>query len=311
MSDNIDVEELKKELEEERAIRKKLEFELEFEDKITGLPNQKYLEKLIEDGEITNKDTNLSIIYTQIEGLRALNEREGNDAGDQLLITVSKMLKECFGETANIYKMVGSKFCTLVSLSKEAFDSAMAGLDTSLNVLKESNEDIDFTNGIARVEDFKDEEIAVVLREAEYDLHMKTAEKDTSVLAGKKSEPRIKKTILMIDDSAVQLRTQKGILQEDYNLLMTTSGMEGYEIAKAKQPDLILLDYDMPIVDGKRVMQLLKKSNATKDIPVVFVTGVSEKNKFLEVATLNPAGYLLKPVAQDDLIAVVFKALNK
>jgi len=67
----------------------------------------------------------------------------------------------------------------------------------------------------------------------------------------------------------------------------------------------------MPIVDGRRIMNLLRKSEATKNIPVVFISGVSEKNKFLEVASLNPEGYLLKPVSQEDLLSIVFKVLNK
>ena len=242
MADNAEIEALKKQLEEEKAKREQLEFKIQYEDKITGLSNRKYLEKLIEEGKIECSDPNLSVIFIQIENLKAVNENEGNDAGDKLLAEVTSLLKEYFGDTPSHYKLTGAKFCSMVVMSAADFCITMDGLQGSLENLKELHPAADFTIGTARLENHDGAEIEVLLREAEYELHMKSAEKDVSSDNGGSHKNAATKTILMIDDSLVQLRTQQAILKDEYKLLMSTSGLEGYEIAKAKHPDLILLD---------------------------------------------------------------------
>lgn len=118
------------------------------------------------------------------------------------------------------------------------------------------------------------------------------------------------KRILLIDDSAIQLRMMRGILQEDYEVMMATSGMEGIKIINKKKPDLIFLDYDMPMLDGKATLKMLKNSNETKDIPVVFLTGTNDKENVTEVLKLKPAGYLLKPAEPDKLFEIIHKVLG-
>ena len=66
--------------------------------------------------------------------------------------------------------------------------------------------------------------------------------------------------------------------------------------------DLILLDYDMPVVDGPQVLQMLRQENATKDIPVVFLTGVGTKEEVERVMALHPSGYILKSTTRDNLL---------
>lgn len=119
------------------------------------------------------------------------------------------------------------------------------------------------------------------------------------------------KRILLIDDSAIQLRILKGILQDSYEILMATSGFEGLEIAKEKRPDLILLDYKMPMFDGKSTLKRLREKDETKNVPVVFLTGVNDKDDIKEVLELHPQGYLLKPVEPEHLFKVIHKILGK
>jgi len=72
-------------------------------------------------------------------------------------------------------------------------------------------------------------------------------------------------------------------------------------------PDVILLDYEMPMCDGKMTLQMIRELEEAKDIPVVFLTGVSEKEHIKAVLGLHPAGYLLKPASAE----VIFETLNK
>lgn len=119
-----------------------------------------------------------------------------------------------------------------------------------------------------------------------------------------------KKTILLVDDVAVQLRAMENILKSKYNVKMATSGDMALEIIKNHRPDLILLDYDMPGYDGKDTFELIQNEENGKDVPVVFVTGVNEKARIMAVLKMKPAGYLIKPVKREDLLAMARQVLG-
>ena len=115
--------------------------------------------------------------------------------------------------------------------------------------------------------------------------------------------------ILLIDDSLIQLRTLNMLLQGKYEVLMSTTGFDGIAMAKREQPDLILLDYNMPILSGRDAFKKLQEKEETKNIPVIFLTGVDEREEVEEVLRLRPQGYLLKPVENDLLFAKIDKIL--
>lgn len=117
------------------------------------------------------------------------------------------------------------------------------------------------------------------------------------------------KRILLIDDSLIQLRTLNMLLQDKYEILMSTTGFDGLAIAKREQPDLILLDYNMPIMSGRDTFKKLQEKEETRNIPVIFLTGVDEREEVEEVLRLRPQGYLLKPVENDLLFTKIEKIL--
>lgn len=120
-----------------------------------------------------------------------------------------------------------------------------------------------------------------------------------------------KRTILLVDDAAVQLRAMKNILRENYNVEMATSAKMAMEILKKRQMDLILLDYDMPEHDGRETFEMIRKEEEGKDVPVVFVTGVNDKERIIEVLKMKPAGYLVKPVQTEELLETVKQVLKR
>lgn len=113
------------------------------------------------------------------------------------------------------------------------------------------------------------------------------------------------KTILLIDDNAIQLRMLKEMLKYKYEVLMATSAAKAMSFISKKVPDLIFMDYDLPVCDGMTAFAILKEMEEVKDVPVVFLTGVKEKQKIEAVLALNPAGYILKPVSKDKLLQTV------
>ena len=66
-------------------------------------------------------------------------------------------------------------------------------------------------------------------------------------------------------------------------------------------PDLILLDYEMPIVNGAQVMQMIRGDNDFKDIPIVFLTGKNDLNTVQNIVSLKPEGYILKDTKPKEL----------
>lgn len=119
------------------------------------------------------------------------------------------------------------------------------------------------------------------------------------------------KTILLVDDSAVLLRQVREILKDQYRVLMAPSGLAAMDILAKEKPDLIFLDYDMPIVDGKMALKKIRTNHRSKDIPVVFLTAINDKEKILAVMHLNPSDYLLKPVNANRLLETAERIIGK
>ncbi len=120
-----------------------------------------------------------------------------------------------------------------------------------------------------------------------------------------------KKLILLVDDNAVQLRVLREILKEQYDVQMATSGMKALMMIAKRLPDLIILDYDMPVCDGKMTLEMIRDVEEAKDIPVVFLTGIHDKEHIQAVLDLHPAGYLLKPAKKETLFETIEKILGE
>ncbi len=119
------------------------------------------------------------------------------------------------------------------------------------------------------------------------------------------TKPAGKKHILVVDDNPMMLKVIKESLREDYEVATAISGKIARKYLMNKSVDLILLDYEMPDENGSEILQKLRQDESTKDIPVIFLTGVKDKSKIQKVLQLKPQGYLLKPIEHDKLIAAI------
>lgn len=113
------------------------------------------------------------------------------------------------------------------------------------------------------------------------------------------------KTIMLIDDNPVDLRTLRMMIKDKYRVLMAPSGIAAVGIMQKEVPDLIFLDYDMPVVNGKMTMELIRNNANLKEVPIVFLTGVNDRERIMSVMSLNPADYLLKPIDQDKILDTI------
>jgi diguanylate cyclase (GGDEF)-like protein len=105
--------------------------------------------------------------------------------------------------------------------------------------------------------------------------------------------PRAK--ILIVDDSKFNLTVLNGLLKDENDIMVATGGAQGLKAAAAGCPDLILLDIHMPEMDGYEVFNRLKADPATRDIPVVFITALSEGEDEAKGLQLGAADYIAKP----------------
>lgn len=124
------------------------------------------------------------------------------------------------------------------------------------------------------------------------------------------ASPTRKKKILVVDDSAVFLRSVKTMLQDKFDVTVANSASMALTAIEKSVPDLILLDYDMPVIDGKQTFQMLRNGESTKRIPVLFLTAISDKKHVKEVLELKPEGYILKPPVPEKIIETICKTLN-
>lgn len=119
-----------------------------------------------------------------------------------------------------------------------------------------------------------------------------------------------KKRILVVDDNGTALRTMKAMLEEHYEVALAVSGAQAMTSIGKKRPDLILLDYEMPVCDGKMTLEMIRADNEMKNIPVIFLTAVNDRSNIEAVLKLKPAGYFLKPPVKDKLLAEIKKVLQ-
>ncbi|WP_298018079.1 EAL domain-containing protein [uncultured Castellaniella sp.] len=103
--------------------------------------------------------------------------------------------------------------------------------------------------------------------------------------------------LLIVDDAAVNLHMLVGVFREDYAISAATSGRKAIEMAgREPRPDLILLDIQMPDMDGYEVLAALKQDAATADIPVIFVTALAEATDAARGLLMGAADYVTKPI---------------
>ncbi|PKM38430.1 MAG: hybrid sensor histidine kinase/response regulator [Gammaproteobacteria bacterium HGW-Gammaproteobacteria-10] len=114
-----------------------------------------------------------------------------------------------------------------------------------------------------------------------------------------------KRKILIIDDMPANLELMAGVLKDDYNVQVATSGEKGLRLAREHMPDLILLDVMMPGMSGYDVCRRLKAEPELCDIPVIFVTALDDHADEAFGLQLGAVDYIVKPVVPGIVMARV------
>ena len=110
--------------------------------------------------------------------------------------------------------------------------------------------------------------------------------------------------ILLVDDTPNNLQVLFSYLEEQgFKVLLAEDGQSALQIARSQAPDLILLDVLMPDLDGFETCRLLKKQPSTRDIPIIFLTALSETVNKVQGFKLGGVDYITKPIEQEEVLA--------
>ncbi|MCI9435761.1 MAG: response regulator [Lachnospiraceae bacterium] len=120
-----------------------------------------------------------------------------------------------------------------------------------------------------------------------------------------------KKKLLIVDDSALILQVMKELFDKDYDVTTAKSGVAAIRSMTLNAPDLVLLDYEMPVCNGKQVLEMIRAEEAFVDTPVIFLTGTVDKERLKALLPLKPAGYLLKTTRPPEIKVTVDEFFEK
>ena len=112
-------------------------------------------------------------------------------------------------------------------------------------------------------------------------------------------------TVLVADDEAPVRYVVRKMLGDDYTVLEAMDGEVAQDMARRHQPDIILMDIMMPKIDGYSVVYMLKADEATKHIPIVMLTAVSQELNKKFAQKMGADGYIAKPFTQQDLLDTI------
>ena len=102
-------------------------------------------------------------------------------------------------------------------------------------------------------------------------------------------------SILIVEDTELNIKILTEILSEDYTLFIARNGQEGVDLAKSMLPDLVLLDIVMPVKDGYKVIEELKNTWETKEIPIIFLSALNNVDDERKGLLLGADDYINKP----------------
>ncbi|MBR3306601.1 MAG: response regulator [Lachnospiraceae bacterium] len=128
---------------------------------------------------------------------------------------------------------------------------------------------------------------------------------DLSYEAEKAALKKGTKKILIVDDDVTFLKLIKKWLMDSYQVTVVKSGVQAIKYLTGHKPDLVLMDYDMPITNGSQVLEMMRSEPEYAGVPVIFLTGKADKATVMQVMSLKPQGYLLKNMNRTDLVSAI------
>jgi len=141
-------------------------------------------------------------------------------------------------------------------------------------------------------------------------------DQDNNEINDRRSDERVTlpgdATILIVDDSKTAIAILTKVLEPTgYSIISGVNGEEGIEMARIHQPDLIMMDVIMPGLNGFQATRILRKDEATKDIPIIIISGNEQATEKFWGMRVGANGFLPKPVDRSELFHLLGEHLPK
>lgn len=120
-----------------------------------------------------------------------------------------------------------------------------------------------------------------------------------------------KKMLICDDDMFVRLLVGKVFENSEFEILEAKDGRTGVEAARRHKPDLIIMDYSMPSMNGYEAIKEIRKEDSCASIPVIFLTGLNIEPEIKEKLKTEVVVYLVKPFEKSEIMEAVELALGK
>lgn len=131
------------------------------------------------------------------------------------------------------------------------------------------------------------------------------------IVPSKRRNSGVRRSVMAVDDSGTMLRTILSWLEDRYEVTLVNSAAKALILLHTKRPDVILLDYEMPVLSGAELFARIKNDPGLEKIPVIFLTAKDDGDTVRKVLSLNPAGYILKTETGEQLINKIEEVLAR
>lgn len=143
---------------------------------------------------------------------------------------------------------------------------------------------------------------SLIEKEFERPIDVKLLSRAIQQILEEKENKIRRRHILLVDDDVVFLQMMQKWLAARYRVTVVKSGMQAITYISAHTPDLILLDYDMPITPGPQILEMIRSEPNSAKIPVIFLTAKDDRESVMRVMSLKPEGYLLKSLGREEIL---------
>ena len=270
-------------------------------DALTGTYNRRYYEEVVR-----NNLGPAGIALMDIDDFKICNDTYGHHAGDMALEAVAKAVRSCIRETDLLIRYGGDEFLLVLSgIPADFFRTKLEQIrDTVQKAVVPGYPHFRLSLSIGGAMQTLADPMENVVRRADFLMYQAKNHKDAVAvdtqdgrLAAQKDVLEEKPVILLVDDSMMNRMMLASILGEDYRILEAENGKRCLEQlrAKAGQISLVLLDINMPVMDGFEVLRTMNTNHTIEDVPVIMISSDDSEEVIRKAYELGASDYVNRP----------------
>ena len=270
-------------------------------DALTGAYNRRYYEEVAR-----NNIGPAGIALMDIDDFKICNDTYGHHAGDMALETVAKTIRSCIRETDLLIRYGGDEFLlVLAGIPADFFRTKLEQIrDAAQKTVVPGYPHFRLSLSIGGAMQTLADPMENVVRRADLLMYQAKSRKDAvavdtqgSRLAPQEEVLEEKPTILLVDDAMMNRMVLTGILGEDYHILEAGNGERCLELlrANAGQIALVLLDINMPVMDGFEVLRTMNTNHTIEDVPVIMISSDDSEEAIRKAYELGASDYVNRP----------------